>query len=153
MAVADANTAASASPDAARDTANPSASAATAHSAAASAAAEVIVPSISTDPTLTAASDPPLPPLIEGEGAASTTNPPDDVCKAKTYYVANNRSLKVLVRMAWGLRNEVDGSPLFDEAVEPWKELKLKEWRSDNKDSKNWWIQSILLLQRRKKAT
>ena len=79
MAVADANTAASASPDAARDTANPSSSAATAHSAAASAAAaaaEVIVPSISTDPTLTAASDPPLPPLIEGEGAASTANPP-----------------------------------------------------------------------------
>ena len=116
MAVADANTAASASPYAARDTANPSGSAATAHSAAASAAAaaEVIVPSISTDPTLTAASDPPLPPLIEGNGAASTTNPPDDVCKAKTYYVANNRSLKVLVRMAWGLRNEVDGSPLFD---------------------------------------
>ncbi|KAL3792390.1 hypothetical protein ACHAWO_010082 [Cyclotella atomus] len=58
----------------------------------------------------------------------------DDVCKAKTYYVANNRSLKVLVRMAWGLRNEVDGSPLFDETAEPWKDLKQKEWKSDNRE-------------------
>jgi hypothetical protein len=56
------------------------------------------------------------------------------VCKAKTYYIANNRLLKVLVRMAWGLRNEGDGSPLFDEAAEPWKGLKQKEWNSDRKE-------------------
>ena len=36
--------------------------------------------------------------------------------------------------MAWGLRNEVDGSPLFDETAEPWKDLKQKEWKSDNKE-------------------
>jgi hypothetical protein len=63
MAAADTNTAASATPD------DPSGSAATAHSAAApAAAAENIVTSISTDPALTAASDPPSPLLLKEKG-------------------------------------------------------------------------------------
>jgi hypothetical protein len=135
MATADTDTAVPVATDAVTGTANPSVSVATAYSAAATAAtAQNIEPSISTDPASTAAADPPLPPLFEREGTASTTDPPDDVCKAKTYYIANNRSLKVLVRMAWGLRNEADDSPLFDETAEPWKDRKPKEWKSDNKE-------------------
>jgi hypothetical protein len=70
---------------------------------------------------------------VASAAAAQNNALPDDVCKAKAHYVAHNRSLKVLVAMAWGLLNE-DGSPLFNETVEPWNDLKGTEWRSDRKE-------------------
>ena len=70
------------------------------------------------------------PPAIS---ALAAVDIPDDVCKAKAHYVANNRSLKVLVVMSRGLLNE-HCQPIFDEAIEPWKDLKSSEWCSDRKD-------------------
>ncbi|KAL3772606.1 LOW QUALITY PROTEIN: hypothetical protein ACHAWO_003661 [Cyclotella atomus] len=58
---------------------------------------------------------------------------------AKTHFIANNRSLKVLVAMAWGLCNEVDGSPLFDEMAEPWKD---QSKRNGNLTIKSWGCKS-----------
>ena len=55
---------------------------------------------------------------------------PDDVCKAKVHYLTENRSLKVLVAMSRGLRDDEGRLPIFDESVEPWRGLKEQEWDS-----------------------
>jgi hypothetical protein len=88
---------------------------------------------IATNPSASGSDTDAVANTVASAAAAQNDALPDDVCKAKAHYVSHNRSLKVLVAMAWGLLNE-DGSPLFDETIEPWKDLKGTEWRSDRKE-------------------